>query len=132
MTSERAVTRFKRGRPYKAWAPRTSSVRCEVWDTTVYALAALHSLYVSGLRLADAAAMIENAPLKASLRPGQGIPLPAGPGIIRSRFMEQGLGGEQLHTGEAAAAKAAADELESLKAAKISIPRPSNIIHEYP
>jgi len=34
--------------------------------------------------------------------------------------------------GEAAAAKAAADELESLKAAKISIPRPSNIIHEYP
>ncbi|KAF0114086.1 MAG: phage terminase GpA [Rhodospirillaceae bacterium] len=48
LTSE---TRFKRDHPYKAWAPRTSSVRCEVWDTTVYALAALHSLYVSGLRL---------------------------------------------------------------------------------
>jgi len=61
-------------------------------NTTVYALAALHSLYVSGLRLADAA--IESVPLKATPRPGQGMPLPAGPKIIRSRFMEQGMGGE--------------------------------------
>jgi phage terminase large subunit GpA-like protein len=85
LTSERLVRKYQAGRPRLEWiADRT--IRNEALDARVYATAALHGLYASGLSLADTAARIAAAPLRA----GEVIaadPAKAMPRIIRSRWL---------------------------------------------
>jgi phage terminase large subunit GpA-like protein len=55
LTSERAITRFEKGRPIRSWQPRREGERNEALDTFVYAMAGLQGLISMGLRLNDEA-----------------------------------------------------------------------------
>ncbi len=64
-SEKRTKTRDSKGREVWTWDKLTSSTRNEAWDCLVYALAAVHSLIVSGLRL-EAGGAVAPAPRQPS------------------------------------------------------------------
>lgn len=65
LLSEVKVTKYKNMRPYDVWEPKSSSVRNEMLDCLVYALAALAFLNIYGdlQRLADGFKAVGSAPV---------------------------------------------------------------------
>lgn len=61
LTSEQVVTRYREGRPYRVWVPKSKGARNEVLDTFVLALAAMKALPIRFDQVkAPAPATIEN------------------------------------------------------------------------
>ena len=69
LTGEKIVTRYKNGRPYRAWQLRSPDQRVEALDTFVYAMAALHGLFAQGMQLNEACVREHPATRKATPRP---------------------------------------------------------------
>ena len=86
LVAERAVRRFSRGVARIEWIA-DPAVRNEPLDCRVYATAALHGLYVSGLDPAREAERIQVAPTRSDSL-ALCDPLKAGQKIIRSGFMQ--------------------------------------------
>jgi phage terminase large subunit GpA-like protein len=51
LTGEHVITRFSRGRPIRAWQPKTPDQAVEALDTFVYAMCALHGLSAQGVKI---------------------------------------------------------------------------------
>lgn len=95
LTAERAVTRYRMGRPERVWMLQKADARNEALDTFVYAHAALHGLAAAGLNLNLEAKRMKTLPLKEaaavnSISPVNSNALTAG-ATIRSRWLN-GMG----------------------------------------
>lgn len=87
LTSEKVRIKYTNGRPVRVWMPRAGGVRNEALDCNVYASAALHGLYASGLRLNEEAERLAAIHLKAE-RPLQSQDT-APPNVIRSAWLDR-------------------------------------------
>lgn len=89
LTSERPLRRYVRGVAVREWR-KDPGVRNEAFDCRVYATAALHGLYASGLRLGDMARRIEEAPLRKNRNePINDVQQTGSVNMIRSSWLEQ-------------------------------------------
>ncbi len=89
LTAERAITKYKMGRPQRAWEPIRSGERNEALDCHVYAMAALHGLLSSGLRLNVEATRLAGVPLKGGDHVIAAPVQTATPTVIRSAWLER-------------------------------------------
>jgi phage terminase large subunit GpA-like protein len=77
LTSEKQVTRYREGRPYRVWLPIRSGIRNEALDTFVYALAARQAVPVSLSRPLPSVSSDADAVAAQEVMPASVSPTPA-------------------------------------------------------
>lgn len=87
LTAEKMRIKYTNGRPVRTWVPKPGFARNEALDCNVYASAALHGLYASGLRLNDEAERMMDIPLKSERGARPAVEKPTG--VIRSAWMDR-------------------------------------------
>lgn len=86
LTAERAVTRYKAGRPERVWQ-LVKGKRNEALDLFIYASAALHGLAAAGLNLNREALALTDYPLKGDEKQAPSHHKP--PLVVKSKWMER-------------------------------------------
>jgi len=87
LTSERPLRRFVKGVAAREWR-KDPGVRNEALDCRVYATAALHGLYASGLRLGEVVSRIESAALSCECTTSSTVQKPIQMSMNRSSWMD--------------------------------------------